>query len=78
MKSSPDEGGDAVRAGDASGDEWSREATRARVVAGLKEMVVALVEVGDFEGAQRVSTCLLTMQDHELTNEFDRSGMSES
>lgn len=57
MKSSPDEGGDAVRAGDASGDDWSREGTRAQVVAGLKEMVVALVEGADFEGAQRVAMC---------------------
>ncbi len=58
VKSSPDEGGDAVRTGDASEDDWSRERTRARVVAGLKEMVVTLVEVGDFAGAQEVAACL--------------------
>ena len=66
--SSPDEGGDAVRTrdtpGESVGDDWSRERTRARVVQGLKEMVVALVEVGDFEGAQRIALCL-----HDLAGE---------
>jgi len=71
IESSSDEGGDAVNTGDASGDDWSRELTRARVVQGLKEMVVALVEVGDFSGAQRITTCLHSLTADVSTNKSE-------